>query len=222
MRELFVCLLIFTAAIFGFYHYYPHEKSKDTEQPSFNDRIKKAPFPNALKRNSEPVFEENKVSRNVTPDDVLPLQKLEADKLERLPALEPPPLPERPPKPKLRPRPLVLAAGIIKSGDTQIILSDINPIKPDQKCKLESGGEWPCGKLAETEMKLFVRGRPINCTPTQNDNAKKIITRCELDGFDMSAWLVLTGWAIPKGSLFQSELKEAKAKKRGQWRTTGL
>ena len=72
--------------------------------------------------------------------------------------------------------------------------------------------------FAKTEMLQFIRGRPIDCAPTQNVG-EDITTRCSLDAFDISGWLVLTGWAKPKGDFFTDELAEARDKKRGIWRT---
>ncbi len=168
---------------------------------------------------AEPVFVTRKPVRDVTPENVVQAPKVTENVLERLPAVEPPPPPPRPEKPDTWTRPIVVAAGIIKSGEKTITLADIKPLDLDKTCSTETSEEWPCGMMARTEMRLFVRGRPLDCTPTDNETKTKIRTRCKLDGFDVSAWLVLTGWAEPLSDEFQSELNEAKANKRGMWRT---
>lgn len=165
-----------------------------------------------------PVFEERKTVRDVTPESLVQAPEVTETVLERLPAAEPPPPPPRPVKPDTWVRPIVVAAGVIKSGEKTITLADIEPLKLDAACTADDGTRWPCGMLARTEMRLFVRGRPLECAPKEDSGAKEINTRCTLDGFDASAWLVLTGWAKPIADSFQEELDQAKSKQRGMWR----
>ncbi len=212
MRELLVCLTIFAIAVWGFFHFYPDEPN---------------PAPGLSEQAKPPrKFERNVARRDVTPNSVLPAPRVTEEQLERLPAIEPPPPPPRPPEPDVWDNPIVLAAGTIKSGDTTIYLKDIDPLPLDHKCKGQENREWPCGMFARTDMRQFVRNRTLSCEPgtkheTEGTGTKKqreIRTRCTLGNYDMSAWLVLTGWATPKGNLFQEELEEAKQKQRGQWR----
>lgn len=169
-------------------------------------------------KRSEPVYEVMKRIRNVTPDNIVQPPKIESEYVERLPAIEPPPPPPKPPKPEKWSRPIVLAAGIIKSGKRIIELADIVPVALDEICEDIAGDQWPCGMLARTEMRMFVRGRAIDCNPVDDETAERISTRCRLASTDMSAWLVQNGWAKPEGGEFKDELEEAKIKNRGIWR----
>lgn len=155
--------------------------------------------------------------RDVTPDEILRAPNIEADLVERLPALEPPPLPEIPPKPDRFERPQVISAGVLKIGDKTINLAGIKPVKLNDMCETSSGNHWPCGMFARTAMRKLIRGRPIECD-TRTAISDHITTRCRLASFDISAWLVLTGWAEPESGLFSEELQEAKRKQRGIWR----
>ncbi len=71
--------------------------------------------------------------------------------------------------------------------------------------------------FARTELRQFVRTRPVDCEPAEeSDNL--IRTRCQLESYDVSAWLVLTGWAKPLDGEFAEELETAQVKQRGIWR----
>ncbi|MGI9352002.1 MAG: thermonuclease family protein [Rhizobiaceae bacterium] len=155
--------------------------------------------------------------RDVTPQEILKAPDIKAEYLERLPAVEPPPLPPKPEKPDRFHRPIVISAGILRIGDTTINLAGIIPLKLDQTCKDKSGEDWPCGRFAKTEFQRFIRGRPIDCNK-QEEIAQTATVRCRLASYDISAWLVLTGWAEPIGENFAEELAEAQKKKRGIWR----
>ena len=112
---------------------------------------------------------------------------------------------------------LKYTATRLEVGDIIIQLADIHPVGIDEQCETAAGTYWPCGKFARTEMRQFIRGRPIECD-RREVSTQPVRTRCRLASFDISAWLVLTGWAEPAGDLFADELSEAKAGERGIWR----
>jgi len=165
----------------------------------------------------QPKYETPTKVRNVTPDQTLPGPVFEEGKLERLPAKPLPPKPKRKPKPVKISRVSVVEAGILKSGKRTVRLAEITPLPLDKECKATNGRTWPCGRFARTELRQFIRNRSVDCDPAA-ENTEELTLRCRLDNFDISGWLVLTGWAMPVGDNFQKELAEAKAKKRGQWR----
>ena len=163
------------------------------------------------------VFEPAREVRDVTPENVLKAPEVDSDFLERLPAVEPPPPPPRPVEPLQLQRPEVVTAGTLKIGGKTIKLAGIDAVPLDKKCWTNAKVEWPCGMFARTDLRRFVRGRPVECDPVDHDDSL-IETRCRLAGYDISAWLVMTGWAEPAGNLFSDELAEAQEKERGIWR----
>jgi len=170
-----------------------------------------------IQSNFEPRYEAPARARNVTPDETLPGPVFEDGVLERLPGKKSSPPPKKKPKPVKISRVQVIEPGILKSGKRTVRLAEIEPIPLDQKCEAVDGSLWPCGRFARTEMRQFIRNRPIECDPAADED-QDVTLRCRLDNFDISGWLVLTGWATPSGNQFESELSEAKAKQRGQWR----
>lgn len=170
-----------------------------------------------LQSSLQPKYEAPIRVRNVTPQETLPGPVFEDGLLERLPGKKPPPPPKKEPKPVKISRVQVVEPGILKSGKRTVRLAEIKPIPLDQKCEAIDGSQWPCGRFARTEMRQFIRNRPIECDPVPKGQTE-VTLRCRLDNFDISAWLVLTGWATPTGDQFATELAEAKTKLRGQWR----
>ena len=167
----------------------------------------------------EQVLESRKVVRDVTPSEVLQAPRIEGALLERLPAVQPAPPPEAPAEPVRWKRPTTPAAGVIAVGDTRIELAGIRPLAIDATCNLRGGASWPCGRFARTAFRNFLRGRTLDCEPTTTGTGQaRLMTRCNLGGRDLSAWLVRTGWAEPAGELFKEELRLAREEKRGQWR----
>ena len=158
--------------------------------------------------------------RDVTPEKVLPAAASPGAKVERLPAIKPPPPPPKPPKPDIWYNPLPESAGAIRSGEMLIELAGIKPLPVEAKCKDGSGREWPCGMLARTSLRSFVRSRPIECDPSTETRPGRIVTRCRLSGYDISAWVVWQGWATPKSGMFPDEYAEAQVKGYGQFRST--
>lgn len=156
--------------------------------------------------------------RQVTPPEVLPAPELSGVLVERLPAKELPPKPPRPPKPDQWLRPKVVSAGIFKSNGKTIKLTGIAPLQLEKKCEDKLGNFWPCGMFARTALRQFVRGRPIECAPTEGAEVAIIETRCSLAGFDISAWLVWQGWGVPEDGLFETELDQAQNNGHGIWR----
>ena len=158
--------------------------------------------------------------RDATEGQVKPITLPKSQPVERLPAVVPPPV-KTPFKPVIWKGIDVIAAGIVKSASTIIHLGDIEPISIKKTCTDSTGKNWPCGQLAKTEFRQFVRRRSIKCGPPPEDsktsNQDELVLRCKLGSTDMSAWLVANGWADPKGNNFENELKLAKTKQRGKW-----
>jgi len=158
--------------------------------------------------------------RNVTPANMSRLPELDDGYVERIaPKIAVRPKP--PPRPDIWPKPEVIAAGHLRSGETEIRVAGISALEAGAICG--SGEEaWPCGIFARAAFRRLIRRRPITCnTATISDD--RITSRCRVGGIDLGTWLVQQGWAIPSGegasdATHADALVAARHAKAGQWR----
>lgn len=61
------------------------------------------------------------------------------------------------------PRPVAESAGILGFGERRLQLAGLTPTPVDKTCPSAKGPEWPCGMLAKTNFRLFLRLRTVNC-----------------------------------------------------------
>lgn len=142
-------------------------------------------------------------------DGVTPLERVEgpADKVVE---------PVKKEKPVLIPRPNTVNAGTLTSGKRTMILAGLVPTDIERQCPDVSGKQWPCGVVARTSLRLFLRNRSVNCDLPGGEEAGEIATTCRLGERDIGEWLVENGWAeAEKGSAFETLGEEAKAARRG-------
>jgi endonuclease YncB( thermonuclease family) len=151
--------------------------------------------------------------RDITPPAVHRPPPLKQKLVERLPAIR---REEPKQKPKLDEwiRPQILGAGILESQGKRIVIAGVDPLVPGSICRKSAEPAWPCGNLARTAMRRLIRLRTIACNPVEDagDNSE-LVTRCEISGYDIGAWLVSQGWATAlAGSGYEpmeSEAREA-------------
>lgn len=171
--------------------------------------------------------------RQIAPEIVAP-PKVDPDDLEREAPREP--LSELgtagPPKPRLssgsargssateaaKPqvyRPVAAAAGRIESDGLTIILAGIDILEPDQTCR-GVNGDWPCGMVARTAFRYFLRGRALDCDLPDGDLPERLTATCRLGAQDLGAWLVANGWAkVSSTGPYAEEQAQAVEKRRG-------
>jgi endonuclease YncB( thermonuclease family) len=155
--------------------------------------------------------------RVVTPRDVTPAPRVEAETIVRLPAVQPPPPPQRPPQPVIWKRALVEDAGRLRSGGTILVLAKIEALAGDALCRDAAGKAWPCGRFSRAALQRLVRQRSIECEPAERAGAQ-LVTSCRIDGRDIGLWLVEQGWArAAPGSAHAAAEEAARAQGRGQW-----
>jgi endonuclease YncB( thermonuclease family) len=167
----------------------------------------------------ERVFEEVRTGlRDITPPAVHRPPKPQQQLVERLPALRPAKK-ERKKKPDKWARPQIPAAGILESQGTRIAIAGVAPLPPGTLCADAGGSDWPCGNQARTAMRRLIRLRTVACDPVEREGANGgLITRCEISGHDIGAWLVAQGWATAlPGSGYEELESQAREKGLGQW-----
>ncbi|PZU83731.1 MAG: hypothetical protein DI528_16280 [Shinella sp.] len=99
------------------------------------------------------------------------------------------------------PRPQTSGAGILTFGEKTLKLADIEPTDPARTCTGAGGTQWPCGMLARTQQRLFIRNRTVNCTIDSAEWQGTIEAHCRLGEIDLSSWLAENGWVdTPEGS----------------------
>ena len=140
--------------------------------------------------------------------------------LERIEALPQPTPPSRPKAPEpvksdksLRWRliynSVISAAGVFDQNGTALVLPGIDIIPVNENCAAPNGVRWPCGMVARTAFRNFVKGRAITCRMPDVPLKEAYAAECLLAGQDMSAWLVEQGWARAKPDANYVELEAA-------------
>lgn len=109
----------------------------------------------------------------------------------------------------------------IELAGKQYCLADIDAPEPAQQCTLPNGKSYNCGRIATTALMDLLAGASVQCRPTKKYLNGCAIAYCKADGFDLSANMVHTGWALaaPKARGRYTTIEgKAKAGKRGLWR----
>lgn len=155
-----------------------------------------APATAANTRPPERVFETITPSRNITPPDTTPWPMPEGP-VERLPPDPVPEPPAEPPAPERLGRVVVRDARTLVSGDTRIVLANIETRAREARCTDPDGFDWPCGQAALTQLRMLIRGRAISCDPLEEDAPAHAPRRCYIGSIDLAEWMVAGGWATP-------------------------
>jgi endonuclease YncB( thermonuclease family) len=137
--------------------------------------------------------------------------------LTRLPRLDAP-RPRRKPEAQTERlfRPIVESAGLIRAGPGTLRLAGIDALAADATCG-DGEAEWPCGRMARSQLSRFLRGRAIECEVPRGADSVPDEARCRVAGDDIAEWLVRRGWARPTGPAYREVAAEAEADGRGMW-----
>ncbi len=121
------------------------------------------------------------------------------------------------PKVVLLHRPLSLSAGVVAfGGEQRLRLADIVETPTERDCVASDGTSWPCGAMARTQQRLFLRNRSIACETSATAWEGEIRTRCWVGVQDVSSWLAKYGWAeAEQGSALVALTEEARLARRG-------
>lgn len=112
-------------------------------------------------------------------------------------------------------RPAIVAAGVLETTRGRVTLKDIAPLDPAETCG-QGTSTWPCGQLAATQFRRFLRGRSVTCDIADPDWQGEVTARCTLGKEDVGGWLVEQGWARAQpGSVYKEVGRKAEADRRG-------
>lgn len=114
------------------------------------------------------------------------------------------------------PRPQTSGAGILTFGEKTLKLADIEPTDPARTCTGAGGTQWPCGMLARTQQRLFIRNRTVNCDIDSAEWQGTLETHCRLGEIDLSSWLAENGWVeTSEGSPLRPLTEKARSSRLG-------
>ncbi|WP_083594238.1 thermonuclease family protein [Aurantimonas sp. 22II-16-19i] len=146
-----------------------------------------------------------------------------AEPLERLPPR--PPLSDddqQPdtPKPRLLARPVALDGARVAYRQGVVTLPGVEALPLNERCG--SGAEdFPCGVMARTELRRFLRGRSIACDVPDDFGLKRgeATSACTVGSEDIGRWVVENGWArAAPGGAYEEVEAAARQARRGIWR----
>lgn len=124
--------------------------------------------------------------------------------------------PDDPAKPVELVRPFSDRAGVLTIAGKRVQLPGVVPMDINRTCIGSDGKVWPCGTMARTAFRMFLRGRTIDCDLPSPTWEGTVTGACRYARVDLSDWLVRNGWAEPDaGSPLVAVADEARQEKRG-------
>jgi endonuclease YncB( thermonuclease family) len=170
----------------------------------------------AIKQPIPPDPKTSMEARPVDPASQFYPAEVDGKPLERVAAPEPAKPKPEPQKAAVLPRPVADSAGVLAFGARKLQLAGVVPTPDDRICKEPDGTEWPCGMLAKTNFRLFLRLRSVTCDLDDANWSGTTTAACRIGTQDLSEWLVENGWAdAASGSAFAEAGEQAKAGKKG-------
>lgn len=113
-------------------------------------------------------------------------------------------------------RPTVTGAGDIAFSDQALRLAGLKPTPVDRICENADGSEWPCGTIARTAFRNYLRGRSLECDVPDDQWEETAVATCTLGDDDVAAWLARNGWAEAEpDSAYADLVEEARRERRG-------
>jgi endonuclease YncB( thermonuclease family) len=122
----------------------------------------------------------------------------------------------------------VTGVASVVDGDTieihsqRIRLHGIDAPESSQLCELD-GRPWRCGQTAANALADHIGRRTVMCEPKDRDRYGRLVAVCSVAGENLSAWMVLEGWAVAYRRYSQDYVADedaARRAKRGIWRST--
>lgn len=149
------------------------------------------------------------------------------DRVEPRPPLSPlaaPAAPAPPPDPsdtsawtdRLLHQPVVMETNLLKAEGQRLRLEGIETVPLDATCRDDAGQDRPCGMMARTALRRWIRLRAITCRAPERPHPAIITTSCTLAGEDMAGWLARNGWVTRANTPQLGErVQEARREGRG-------
>ncbi len=108
-------------------------------------------------------------------------------------------------------QPLAERGGVLTLAGKSLQLAGVLPTDPRRICTGPNGKDWPCGVIARTALRTFLRGRTIDCDMPDGKWQSGMTAACRYARTDLGDWLVRNGWAEPApGSALFDASEEAR------------
>ncbi len=213
MRNTLITLVFILVGAIVLYQFVPDRDAGPVAGPSEKTDAPEPPEP--LKQNTV---------QKTGPRVIAPVQFAQpfaehASQLERIEPRQPltPPTPvDTTPRATLLHRPKVVAAGMVSYKQGVLTFEDIDPVRPEEMCDGPTGDPWPCGIIARTAFRNFLRGRALACVVSQGQWDDGVVASCLVGKQDPAAWLVSHGWSrASRQSTYGKMHAEARAQSKG-------
>lgn len=142
----------------------------------------------------KPAIIEARPVRPISPDTFAsPVATGDTAGFERI-APRPDPAPAKPERVALLPRPQTIDAGRMAFGARTLQLRGVKPTERQRLCQNSDGTPWPCGMVARTQQRLFLRNRSVACDIPSATWTGTIMAACRIGEMDIAEWLIGNGW----------------------------
>ena len=111
--------------------------------------------------------------------------------------------------------PIADAAGVLDVAKHHITLAGIEPVGKDETCSKSDGGTWPCGLVARTAFRSWLRGRALTCDVPAAPGS--VTASCTVGSDDPALWLAENGWAKSSDPRYRDAARKAREEKRGMF-----
>jgi endonuclease YncB( thermonuclease family) len=92
--------------------------------------------------------------------------------------------------------PRIVDGDTVQIGETKIRFAGIDAPETDQVCLDSKGAKWACGVAARDHLVAYSAGREWDCDLVGTDKYGRSLGKCFVEGDDVSAWMVRSGWAL--------------------------
>lgn len=92
--------------------------------------------------------------------------------------------------------PRIVDGDTVQIGKAKIRFAGIDAPETDQICLDAKENKWACGVTARDELVKYSAEREWECDLTGTDKYGRSLAKCFIEGEDVSAWMVRSGWAL--------------------------
>lgn len=84
----------------------------------------------------------------------------------------------------------------LRMGAKRMRLFGIDAPELSQTCRTEQRVKWACGRYVAEKLRDMLANRIVTCQPLDRDRYGRTVARCLVEGSDIGAWMVESGYAL--------------------------